>query len=84
MFRMPEEIEQDLHALILSHTDEALVGELPRKQEEALAAIKQLCPEVLQVALESGRFPTVTARRLRNIDGECFAPRHLVSGGTPA
>jgi len=26
-----------------------------------------------QVALESGRFPTVTARRLRNIVVECFA-----------
>ncbi len=37
-----------------------------------------------QVGLESGRFPTVTARRLRNIVVECFAPRYLVSGGTPA
>ena len=37
-----------------------------------------------QVALESGRFPTVTARRLRNIVAECFAPRYLVLGGAPA
>lgn len=37
-----------------------------------------------QVALESGRFPTVTARRLRNIVVECFAPRYLVSGGALA
>ncbi len=37
-----------------------------------------------QAALESGRFPTVTARRLRNIVAECFAPRYLVSGGAPA
>jgi hypothetical protein len=37
-----------------------------------------------QVALESGRFPPVTARRLRNIVVECFAPRYLVAGGTPA
>lgn len=37
-----------------------------------------------QVALESGRFPTVTARRLRNIVVECFAPRYLVSAGAPA
>jgi len=37
-----------------------------------------------QVGLESGRFPTVTARRLRNIVVECFAPRYLVSGGAPA
>ena len=37
-----------------------------------------------QVALESGRFPTVTARRLRNIVVECYAPRYLVAGGMPA
>lgn len=35
-------------------------------------------------ALESGRFPNVTARRLRNIVVECFAPRYLVRGGVPA
>jgi hypothetical protein len=37
-----------------------------------------------QVALASGRFPNVTARRLRNVVVECFAPRYLVAGGTPA
>ncbi len=37
-----------------------------------------------QMALESGRFPNVTARRLRNIVVECFAPRYLVVDGTPA
>jgi hypothetical protein len=37
-----------------------------------------------QIALESGRFPTITARRLRNIVVECFAPRYLISGGAPA
>lgn len=37
-----------------------------------------------QVALESGGFPTVSARRLRNIVVECFAPRYLVSNGAPA
>lgn len=37
-----------------------------------------------QVALKSGRFPNVTARRLRNVVVECFAPRYLVAGGTPA
>ena len=37
-----------------------------------------------QVALESGRFPTITARRLRNIVTECFAPRYLTAQGTPA
>lgn len=34
--------------------------------------------------MESGRFPNVTARRLRNIVVECFAPRYLVAGGSPA
>ena len=37
-----------------------------------------------QVALESGRFPTVTARRLRNIVVECFAPRYLAADAMPA
>ena len=37
-----------------------------------------------RIALDSGRFPSVTARRLRNIVVECFAPRYLVAGGTPA
>lgn len=40
--------------------------------------------QLQQIALQSGRFPTVTARRLRNIVVECFAPRYLASGGTPA
>ena len=40
--------------------------------------------QLYQVALESGRFPNVTARRLRNIVVECFAPRYLVAGGAPA
>lgn len=37
-----------------------------------------------QVALHSGRFPNVSARRLRNIVVECFAPRYLVNHGLPA
>ena len=40
--------------------------------------------QLLQAALGSGRFPTVTARRLRNIIVECFAPRYLVSDARPA
>lgn len=32
---------------------------------------------LLKLALESGQFPNVTARRLRNIVTECFAPRYL-------
>ena len=37
-----------------------------------------------QTALDSGCFPNVTARRLRNIVAECFAPRYLVNDGSPA
>ena len=37
-----------------------------------------------QTALDSGYFPNVTARRLRNIVAECFAPRYLVEGNYPA
>lgn len=40
--------------------------------------------ELNQIALASGRFPTVTARRLRNIVVECFAPRYLKAAGSPA
>jgi hypothetical protein len=37
-----------------------------------------------QAALQSGRFPTISARRLRNLVAECFAPRYLQEGGPPA
>ena len=40
--------------------------------------------ELYQLALKSGRFPRVTARRLRNVVAECFAPRYLVDGSAPA
>lgn len=40
--------------------------------------------ELFQVSLESGNFSSVTARRLRNIVSECFAPRYLVEGDYPA
>nr|WP_277279248.1 BrxA family protein [Thalassospira lucentensis] len=40
--------------------------------------------ELHSVALQSGRFPEITARRLRNIVSECFAPRYLKAGGAPA
>ena len=41
-------------------------------------------PGLCQAALHSGQFPGVTARRLRNIVVECFAPRYLVDEGRPA
>lgn len=36
------------------------------------------------IALKSGRFPEITARRLRNIVSECFAPRYMTASGEPA
>lgn len=40
--------------------------------------------EIYQVALNSGSFPNVSARRLRNIVAECFTPRYLAEGEYPA
>jgi hypothetical protein len=37
-----------------------------------------------QVALDSGRFPKISARRLHNFVSECFAPRYLVQDKQPA
>jgi hypothetical protein len=41
-------------------------------------------PALCRAALESGRFPTMSARRLRNLVSECFAPRYLVDDASPA
>lgn len=35
--------------------------------------------DLYDLAMSSGSFPTITARRLRNIVAECFAPRYLKS-----
>ncbi len=40
--------------------------------------------ELYQGALQSGQFPNISARRLRNVVVECFAPRYLISDGKPA
>src|SRR5205085_12411981 len=37
-----------------------------------------------QCALQSGRFPNMSARRLRNVVFECFAPRYLRDEEAPA
>lgn len=37
-----------------------------------------------QAALQSGRFPNMSARRLRNVVVECFAPRYLREREAPA
>ena len=40
--------------------------------------------ELNQIALDSGEFPNVTARRIRNIVSECFSPRYLKPSPQPA
>jgi len=40
--------------------------------------------ELHRIALQSGLFPNITARRLYNFIKECYSPRYLVNGGTPA
>ncbi len=45
LFRMPEEIEQDLHALVLSPLGEEISAKVTLKKEEALEAIKHLSPK---------------------------------------
>lgn len=37
-------------------------------------------PELYDIALDSGCFPSITARRLRNIIAECFSPRYIKTG----
>src|SRR5688500_16874801 len=41
-------------------------------------------PALSQSALESGRFPNMSARRVRNLVIECFSPRYLSSDARPA
>ena len=43
-----------------------------------LWSLGKSAPQLYQEALQSGRFPNVTARRLRNVVVECFAPRYLI------
>jgi hypothetical protein len=50
LFRMPEEIEQDLHSLIRSPQGEAIVGKLPNLKDEALEAIKHFLPHDLKIS----------------------------------
>ena len=40
--------------------------------------------ELTRRALESGQFPNVTSRRLKNIVTEGFKPRYMVNNGAPA
>ena len=40
--------------------------------------------QLFQVALETGIFPHMSARRLRNLVTECFSPRYLIKNDYPA
>lgn len=40
--------------------------------------------DLLRTALKSGCFPSITARRLRNMIIEAFCPRYLINGAAPA
>lgn len=41
-------------------------------------------PDLSKAALDTGIFPSMSARRVRNVVAECFAPRYLVDDGQPA
>ena len=42
LFRLPEEVEQDLHSIVICSVGEELVSRAPQSKEEALKALKQL------------------------------------------
>jgi len=42
LFRLPEEVEQDLHALMQGNVGEDLAGKLPKSKDAALKALKLL------------------------------------------
>ncbi len=44
LFRLPEEVEQDLHALVQSNLGDELAGKLPQNKDAALDALKRLAP----------------------------------------
>jgi len=44
LFRLPEEVEQDLHALVQGSVGEELAGKVPHNKDAALEALKRLAP----------------------------------------
>src|SRR5512135_3141151 len=46
LFRLPEEVEQDLHALIQGSVGEALAAQAPEGKQAALDALRDLAGEV--------------------------------------
>lgn len=45
LFRMPEEVEQDLHALVQSSVGEEIAGKVPQSKDAALNALISLAPK---------------------------------------
>jgi hypothetical protein len=54
LFRLQEEVEQDLHTLIQSNEDDVLIGAAPKSKEAALDSLKHLA----RVAPSTGVGPT--------------------------
>lgn len=57
--------------------------------DETIALLDIWTPDINSVelydkALDSGRFPAISARRLKNIIKECFSPRYLCNNAQPA
>ena len=44
LFRLPEEVELDLHAIVQSSAGEELAAKMPRGKDAALEALKRLAP----------------------------------------
>lgn len=42
LFRLPEEVEQDLHAMVQSSAGEELAGQAPQSKEAAMDSLKRL------------------------------------------
>jgi len=51
LFRLPEEVEQDLHAMMLGSTGEELVGQMPHSKEAALDSLKQLAGRTARASI---------------------------------
>lgn len=73
LFRMPEEIEQDLHTLLLSPVGNEIAGKLPHQQDAALEAIRQLSlkdPKASEGPVQAGSIKNIDApETLRAIAG---------------
>lgn len=50
LFRLPEEVEQDLHALVQSTEGAAVSGELPKDKEPALASLAKMASTAVAAA----------------------------------